>query len=58
MDQEYDVTIKGIVTKTIRVTAKSDDAATEEAHSLFTVAPEADEAERYEEQTVSCKKVP
>lgn len=51
---KYNVTIKATVTKTIQVEADSRDAAIEQAHSEFTVAPDEDGNENYDEQTLSC----
>ena len=53
---EYDVIIKGSVTKTIRVLADNEDEATVDAHSLFTVANEGKD-ENYEEETISVDKI-
>jgi hypothetical protein len=55
--KEYDVTIEARVRKTIRVKANSEDEATQEAHSLFTVAPEEGEDEGYNEETLDCKEI-
>jgi len=55
--KEYDVTIEASVRKTIRVKADSEDEATQEAHSLFTVAPEEGEDEKYNEETLRCEEV-
>ena len=53
----FDITIKGTVTKTIRVDdCDTMEAAIEEAHSLFTVTP-TDEAEKYTEEFVSGEEV-
>ena len=52
----YDITIRAIVTKTLRVEAEDEDAACEEAHELFNVySGEAEE--RYEEETLNIKEV-
>jgi len=56
---DYDVTIKATVIKTIRVEdAEDEDDATQQAHSMFTTAPDADgQPEKYDEQTVDCVEV-
>jgi len=54
--EDYEVVIEGVVRKTIKVKANSEDEATELAHELFTVAPENLMPEDYNEQTISCKK--
>ena len=51
----YDVTIRAIVTKTIRVEVENEDDAYCEAHDQFTT--ECDGQERYEEETLSVKEV-
>ena len=55
----YDVTIRATVTKTIRIDdAANEQIAIEEAHGIFSVCPdEGDEAEKYDEECVSCKDV-
>ena len=54
---EYDVTVRATVTKTLRVRATSAELATEQAHELFTVACENDQDEDYNEDTLRCEKV-
>ncbi len=52
----YDVTIRAMVTKTLRVEAEDEDAAYQEAHELFN--PYSGEAEeRYEEETLRIEEV-
>lgn len=51
---EYDVTIRAIVTKTIRVEADSEDDAIDEAHEIFTPRC-TDMREHYEEHVEDVK---
>jgi hypothetical protein len=52
----YAVTIRAMVTKTLRVEAEDEDAAYQEAHELFN--PYSGEAEeRYEEETLRIEEV-
>ena len=51
----YDVTVRGTVTKTIRVKAEDIDEALEEAHEEFNT--DFNMAEHYDEETVSAKEV-
>jgi hypothetical protein len=52
----YDITIRAMVTKTLRVEAEDEETACEEAHELFNVySGEAEE--RYEEETLNIKEV-
>ena len=54
----YDVIIEAIVRKTIRVEdAQSEQHATELAHELFTVVPDEDGEEKYEERTIDCSPI-
>ena len=54
---DYDITIKGTVTKTIRVEdCKTMEEAIEEAHSLFSVSP-TDESEKYTEEFISAEEI-
>jgi len=55
---EYDVIIQATVTKTVRVDADNEDEATQLAHQIFTVQSQEGEPEKYDEQTLSCHKVP
>lgn len=52
----YDVTIRAIVYKTIRVEAHDEDDAYVEAHDIFDVTDPGDR-ERYEEETMDIKEV-
>jgi hypothetical protein len=53
--KNYIVRIQAIVTKDIDVQAVSEAAAIEMAHGMFTVAPEDDVDEKYEQETISVK---
>jgi len=57
MDEDYDVVIEATVRKTVRVTANSEELATELAHDAFHCLPDIDGQEKYEEQMISCNKV-
>lgn len=50
---EYDVTIKGSVTKTYRIEADNEDEAIELAHEGFSVAYEEGIEEDYNQETIS-----
>ena len=52
----YDITIRAIVIKTLRVEAEDEDEAIMEAHSEFDVTC-TDEREDYEEETLNIKEV-
>lgn len=52
----YDVKIRAIVYKTIRVEAQDEDEAYVEAHDIFDVTC-TDDRERYEEETMSIEEV-
>jgi hypothetical protein len=54
--ETYDVQIRATVTKTIRVTAKTEDDAWDLAHKIFSVGP-TDDAEHYEQDTVFIEEV-
>jgi hypothetical protein len=47
----YEVIIRAIIVKSVRVLADSQEEAIESAHDLFTCDPEGDEL-RYEQETV------
>lgn len=51
----WDVVVRAVVTKTIRVEAESEDGAVEQAHMEFTSTP--DDEECYKEETLSVKEV-
>jgi hypothetical protein len=57
MEEEYDVVIEATVRKTVRVTAKSEELATELAHDQFHCLADIDGQEKYDEQMISCNKV-
>jgi len=52
----YDITIRAIVIKTLRIEAEDEDEAIMEAHSEFDVTC-TDEREDYEEETLNIKEV-
>ncbi len=52
----YDVTIRAIVTKTLRVEAENADEAYENAHELFSVGCNGDR-ERYEQDTLDIEEI-
>ena len=54
--ENYDVTIRATVMKTIRVTAKTKDDAWDLAHEIFSVNVTGD-AEHYEQETVNIEEV-
>lgn len=54
--QNWRVTIKATVVKTLEVEADTEDAAVEEAHSLFSVLPEEGCKEDYDEETLIVEK--
>lgn len=53
MSKEYLVTVRATVTKTYVVEADNEDDAADEAHEIFSVLPEDDVQENYEQETVS-----
>ncbi len=52
----YDITIRAIVIKTLRIEAEDEDEAIMEAHSEFDVTC-TDDREDYEEETLNIKEV-
>jgi hypothetical protein len=54
---KYEVTIRAIVTKTIRVNAKNQEEAAEKAHEQFSVL-NSKEPEDYEQDTVRICRIP
>jgi hypothetical protein len=55
--KSYDVTITAIVTKTIRVKAKSEDEAVELAQGSFDVGTQEGVSEKYEERVDDVEEV-
>ena len=54
--KEWNITIQATVTKTIRVTAKNEQEAIEDAHGVFSVLND-DNEEKYDQETISVEKV-
>ncbi len=55
--KNFEVQIKGEVTKTIKVEAVDEETAIERAHELFTVNCENPNEEKYDQETINTKEV-
>ena len=55
--KSYDITVRAIITKTLRVEANTQDEAVEIAHDLFDLHYEDDIPEDYDEETLEIKEV-
>lgn len=53
---DYEVTIRATITKTIEVSASTEDEAWDKAHDIFSVQHTGD-AEKYEQDTVKIEEV-
>ena len=53
----FAVTISATVTKTITVTAENEDEAYEKAHDEFSVLPDPNVSEKYEQETLDIELV-
>jgi hypothetical protein len=56
MNKQWDVKIRAVITKTVRVEADTEDDATEQAHEWFSTACDGND-EDYNEETIGCKRV-
>lgn len=56
MMADYEVTIRATITKTIEVSASTEDEAWDKAHDIFSVQHTGD-AEKYEQDTVKIEEV-
>lgn len=53
----YEITIRATVTKTLNVTAKTEDQALDLAHDMFTLEHSGD-PEKYDQDTIQIEKLP